>query len=629
LAVSFHGRYKASWSLHMKMTKFTSMPLTNDVVRLLPHGDAPYILSDLNQEHVYLRVARTLKSVLINVRLGKTRLVRKIGQVTDDRPYEYWRERARKKVERLKQERAPELLNPTRVDSPLQTLEGPSARAHLNPETPLSESNQVEQHSANRLSATGHELRERRSLRRPKLTNSAVEKFTCRPGRVSDILWCGELRGFGVRVSASSRTRTYILHCRIKGRGAKKTHISIGRHNDPWRVDDARKRALGYKAQMLDGIDPLAEQGRDRKADVAIKETLEELMEDYVQNHKTKHGSLRPATQRDIRRHCNENLAEWLSRPWSRITRDMCIEKFRRLSSRAPTQANTCMRYLRAILNWGREKYATEDGQYPVLAINPVTRLFKLQKPNPTKAKRTRIPLNKVGLCWLWLRGQSANARTQKERCAADWVSTLLLSGMRREESASIRKADVDLDKREITLHGDVHVADVSSALFAGVKNHNTFVLPMSTTLHEIVSARLLPPVVAETRTRRRPAQVSTEYVFATSGKKKPYIGNAPKVFKALSDIAGTHVHPHAIRRTFEDIAQECRIGGDLRRLLLNHATGDVHATHYSNNVEAMPAALEKIAQWVVEQAAIAKDQASGADVVPLRAKPTPPDSSE
>jgi len=460
---------------------------------------------------------------------------------------------------------------------------------------------------------------------RPKLTNSSVEKFKCRLGRKQDRLWCGELRGFGVQVSADGATRTYFFDGRVKGRKDKR-FIKIGRHNDPWRVDDARAIALELKTLMAKGIDPVEEEERKKKEaekestiEAALSETFRELMEDYVKNKRTKHGPLRPKTKADIRRHCNENLADWQDRPWARTTREMCLEKFRELSSRAPTQANGCVRYVRAMLNWDREKCATADGQYPVLPVNPVSRMFKLAKPNPSKPKDTRIPLKKVGACWLWLQEQSAHARTENQRCSASWVSSMLVSGLRREESAAVKKADVDLENRTITLHGDIAVV-AEGSLFAGVKNHNTFVLPMSTPLYEIMAARLSPAPVPEKIARRRRVRRSTEFVFATNGRKKPYIDNAEKTFKALSAIAGTRVHAHAIRRTFEDIAQECEMDPDVRRMLLNHTGGDVHSIHYANNLKRLPAAFEKVAQWILAQAAIARAQATGANVVPLRA---------
>jgi hypothetical protein len=253
---------------------------------------------------------------------------------------------------------------------------------------------------------------------RSKMTNSAVEKFQCGvfesgdhkgEPKTQDTLWDGEVKGFGMRFSSKSRTRTYFFCYRVKGE-KKETYVTIGRHNDPYRVDQARAKALELKAQMLSGVNPVAEAKRKQEdaerqtvLDKAQSTTLRQVMESYLVNKRTKHGPLRTATQLDMRRHSEKNLTSWLDEPVTAITRDKCLAKFTELSERAPQQANACMIYLRALLFYARELHATEDGQFPVLAVNPVTRLFKLKKPNPEKPSATRIPLNKIGACWNFL----------------------------------------------------------------------------------------------------------------------------------------------------------------------------------------------------------------------------------
>ena len=101
-------------------------------------------------------------------------------------------------------------------------------------------------------------------MQRVKLTNGAVEQFQCRSGRKWDVLWDGEVKGFGMRLSAGSGTRTYFLQFRVKGSSTER-QITIGRHSDPWRVDRARAKALELKAQMLNGLDPVLEVKRKRE----------------------------------------------------------------------------------------------------------------------------------------------------------------------------------------------------------------------------------------------------------------------------------------------------------------------------------------------------------------------------
>ncbi len=69
-------------------------------------------------------------------------------------------------------------------------------------------------------------------MQRPKLTNSAIEKF---PGaavladtsKPQAFLWCGELRGFGVRWSRTSNTRAFIFQGRVRGPGNERI-VTIG-----------------------------------------------------------------------------------------------------------------------------------------------------------------------------------------------------------------------------------------------------------------------------------------------------------------------------------------------------------------------------------------------------------------
>lgn len=452
-----------------------------------------------------------------------------------------------------------------------------------------------------------------------KLTNTTVEKFKCREGKPQDTLWDTETRGFGVRVSADGKTRTYYLQFRVKGTG-KERLIKIGRHNDPWRVDDARTKALALKALMEDGVDPVAkakqeqeERQRQQEEDKAQTITLRAVMEHYLIHKRTTHGGpLRPASKRDIERHVTVNLADWADKPIAKITRDTCLARFNTLTERAPGQANQCMVNLRALINHAREMFSTDDGDYPLFPVNPVTRMFKLRKPNVEKPKDGRIPLERVGAVWAMLQKRRSEARTVDDRTAADWVCSILLTGTRRTESGSLKWANVNLDDGTFHLPGDV------------VKNHHGITIPISTTLRELLTERkALPPVsekVARRRSAERPTRDGSDYVFS-SWSKAGYITDARAVMEAVSKVAGTTITIHDLRRTFDDIATKCLIDSDQRRQLLNHKASDVHGEHYSNNPDpkTLAPAVEAVANWVTGQGAIAEAMLSGDNVIPFR----------
>lgn len=448
-----------------------------------------------------------------------------------------------------------------------------------------------------------------------KLTNIAVERFQCRDGRQYDILWDGELKGFGVRVSKKRGTRTYILQYRVKGSKAER-HIKIGRHNDPWRVDQARQKAMALKALMLDGVDPVEKAERDEKErleraarDIALSTTLRQVMNHYLEHKRTKHGPLRPASKKDIIRHVTVNMADWIDKPIGQITRDTALAKFLKITERgALRQANACMAIARGLCNHAREMHAAEDGTYPLLAVNPITQMFKLRKANPEKERTNRVPLNKVGAVWLMLRKRAVYGRSDPQRTAADWVSTMILTGTRLTESASLKRADVNLAERTIRLRDDV------------VKNHNDMILPMSSVLHEILLTRLTAPPDSTPAARRRVRTRDTEYVFPSWGRKKPYMYDARATLEAVSKVAGCHISAHALRRTAEDIAKKVKVDPDERRQLLNHVAEDVHGKSYANNPdpEVLRPGIEAMARFLTEAAELAEAQASGANVVPL-----------
>jgi hypothetical protein len=102
-----------------------------------------------------------------------------------------------------------------------------------------------------------------------------------------------------MRLSAATNTRTYFLQYRVKG-ARQERQITIGRHNDPYRVDQARAKAIEIKAQMLGGTDPVekeAERKEDDRRQTVLNEaraaTLRQVMEHYLIHRRTKHGPLR------------------------------------------------------------------------------------------------------------------------------------------------------------------------------------------------------------------------------------------------------------------------------------------------------------------------------------------------
>ena len=230
-----------------------------------------------------------------------------------------------------------------------------------------------------------------------KLTKTKVESLPVPTDKDQVFYWDSETKGFGVRVTANG-ARSYIVQRPVHG---KTRRFTLGPHG-VLTCDEARKRAMEKLLEMMDGINPQEE----KRKKVAQTETLREVMEDYIEHKRTKHGPLRPTSKADLRKCVVATFAEWADKPVAEINREACIKRFRELSKTAPVQTNQAFRNLRALLNWAREKNATSDGTYPILPVNPVSQMFKqggMAKWNPEKARATRVPKAKVGAVWLLL----------------------------------------------------------------------------------------------------------------------------------------------------------------------------------------------------------------------------------
>lgn len=452
---------------------------------------------------------------------------------------------------------------------------------------------------------------------RIKLTTTAVDKL-----RTADeqtlIYWDTQTPGLGVRVSKSGK-KSYFFQRRVKG--GKERSISLGRHGDPvllggmlrtfpFGADDARAKAAAVLAQLLAGVDPVAEQERKEaeataraEQDKALSTTLQQVMDDYLANHRVKGRPLRPKTKLDYRDSMTRHFADWMPNPVAGINRTMCDDKVREIEKASPAQAHKARVYLRMFLNYAQ----TDEGE-PILPVNPV-KLMKT-KTHPSKARTRRIPAGKVGAVWLMLRRRATNPIKEVDRTGADWVSTLLLTGWRSSECAALEWSWIDLDAKIVKLPGDME--PVHERAFAGVKTHAAITLPISDALHAILIAR------SELDSK------DERYVFpARADAKMPYISSAHGTMRAVAQIAGIdHISPHDLRRTAVSVAKACRVDYGDRMHLLNHSSKNVHDDYErDDDPETLRPSVNAIADYIASASKVAEAQENGGNVIPFPAR--------
>lgn len=417
-----------------------------------------------------------------------------------------------------------------------------------------------------------------------KLTKLKVENYVALDGRQT-FYWDMELRGFGVGITPGG-TRTYVAQARVNG---KTVRVKIGVHGR-WTCDEARRSARDTLIAMDKGVDPRAEERKQKAQGV----TLSDLAADYKLNKKTKHGSLTDRTKQDIDRHVTKSFAAWADKPVRLIDAAACKKRFADMSKVGPTQANQAFRVLRGLLNYARKTSKGADGVATLLVENPVTAITDGSMWNSEKPREERIPFEKVGAVWACLQAlRTASKQTRAGRTAADYVCFLMLCGARRSEACELTWDRVNLTENAGTWH------------LAVSKNHKPITRPLSETARKMLFERF------ESRDEENP------FVFPGRFGEGHFDGQAISVFKKISAIAGVHLSSHSMRRVIADAAEEAGFEHKVDHLLA-HTPAGVTERHYANNRDPrklMPS-VEAIAAYYADQAA----KSNGQNIVQIRA---------
>jgi integrase len=107
----------------------------------------------------------------------------------------------------------------------------------------------------------------------PKISKRVVDGAEAPTILDRAFIWDGEVRGFGLMVTARG-TKTYVVQYRTpEGRSRR---ITIGRHGSPWTPEDARRKAIEMLRGVRQGFDPL-----DAKAEARAALTVAELADLY------------------------------------------------------------------------------------------------------------------------------------------------------------------------------------------------------------------------------------------------------------------------------------------------------------------------------------------------------------
>jgi integrase len=372
------------------------------------------------------------------------------------------------------------------------------------------------------------------------LSPAFIARAEAEPGADRSFWWDTVVRGFGLMVTANGH-KSFVVQYRANGRSrrmALKANLKLG---------EARKEAKAILGKVAKNGDPLAEK---REAAAAAENTLQSVCENYF---KREGKNLRTVAdrQRTFLRLVYPKLG---GRQIEDIERKDIVRLLDKIEDEngAP-MADQALAYLRKVLNW----YAARTE-----FRSPIVR--GMARTKPTERARDRVltddELRKV---W-WAAGDMRNA-------FGPFVRFTLLTAVRRDEAASMRRSELD---------GDLWVIPARR-----YKTKHDHAVPLSKAAQAVLRA---VPVINE-----------SDLVFTHDGKRA--LGGFSQ-FKArldqLSGVKGWRLHD--LRRTARSLMSRAGVPSDHAERCLGHVINGVRGVYDRHEYQAeKAAAFAKLAEQV------------------------------
>jgi len=395
-----------------------------------------------------------------------------------------------------------------------------------------------------------------------KITKSFVDKLTL-PESGQVFYRDSELKGFAVRVTTGG-SKAFVLEKRIN---RKLKRITLGRYPEIT-VEMARKEALKYLGEIATGIDPIAK----RQQAQAEQMTLWQVWQDY----RRVKSYLKDKTYVQYEMYLNGELKDWKDKRLVDISKDMVATRHGKLlQSHSPSYANTAMRVLSAIYKFAKDQYEDNSG-LSLFPHNPVERLSQLKAWAKEPRRQTVIKPKQFEPWYKALQEMKFNTGASSHHVTADYLLFLLLTGLRKNEAATLTWENVDLDE------GTIYIPDT--------KNKEPLTLPLSDVLIAILNYRL--------------RFKTNDYVF--SSRKTQYLAHPDKALKHLTETSGIKFTFHDLRRTFITVAESLDISSYAIKRLVNHKNGsDVTEGYIIANHDRLRAPMQRITDFFKEHCKI------------------------
>ena len=362
-----------------------------------------------------------------------------------------------------------------------------------------------------------------------------------------------QLKGFALRVTATG-TKSFVVEKNI---GNKVRRITLGKFG-ALTAEQARKEAQKIIGQIATGIDPIAERLAAKMSAI----TLNDVFEDYIKARK----SLKHNTLYNYRRVLTIAFESWGKKPLVSITKDKVAKHHEKLGKEhGEAYANLAMRLLRALFNFAAGQYEDAHGR-TMITENPVKRLSQTRAWYRVERRQSFIKSHDLAA---WYQGVQA----LQNETLRDYLLVLILTGLRRQEAATLRWDQIDLTAKTLTV--------------LDTKNHESHTLPLSNYLYELLLSRSQTKI--------------NDYVFPGTGAAG-YIIEPRKQMVHVTKASGVHFTVHDLRRSFITFAEGLDISAYALKRLMNHKmNGDITAGYIVTDVERLRKPMQQITDYILK----------------------------
>jgi integrase len=302
-----------------------------------------------------------------------------------------------------------------------------------------------------------------------------------------------------------------------------------------------------------------------KKAEENQSVTLEMAFQEFLSTRQ-----LKARTIKDYQKFMDSVFSDWRKRTIKDITRDMVARRHKQLGDEVGhAQANQAFRFMRSLFNYCAAKFEDVDGS-PLVKYNPVLILTQTRQWFRVNRRQTIIKGKDLPK---WFKA----VQELKGSAVRDYLLTILLSGLRRNEALPLEKKAIDFEERTITL--------------LDTKNNKPFLIPIPDYLHSILKERL-------------ESNEDSLYVFPSRMKGR-HITEPQSGINAVIGVSNVEFCSHDLRRLFVTTAEALDLSPFVIKRLVNHSagSGDVTGGYIVSDLDRLRKPIQQIEDRILKLA--------------------------